>query len=429
MKGQQMRAAERSRHHWRFLCVLLVTAARAGTPVWAEKTHGLPRYETKYYNLYSALDRPKTMEAAARITRMFEEFLRRSKNFGRPPGRFPFYLFNSLAAYHVAGGREGSIGCFSPKLGLMAVSAGRPSEALWSTMQHEAFHQFCRYVITADMPIWANEGLAEYFERAIWTGDGYVPGIIPEKDLRDVRSYINAKHFLLIDKLVRLTRRQWDEQIADEPEAAHRNYIESWSLIHFLIHGEDGKYLKTLDGFLTDLHGGRVQRVQRFRTTIRTLQKPYTQWWTETALTDSHRREWKAVVATLTSFLARAHAQGQTFGTAKKFLAVANNDDLKLPTTKTTQWLPTTLLHSALSRMMKLKQRADARELAPKEWRLELSESTPRLIMVSQDGTTFTGSFRLKGGRVTAVVVRVKRPGEDEGSELDDEGTADEDGS
>ena len=428
-----MRAAKRSRYHCWFLWVLLVTVAWVGTPVWAEKTHGLPRYKTKYYNLYSALNRRRTMEAAARITRMFEEFTRRSKKFGRPQKRLPFYLFNSLATYHVAGGQEGSIGCFSPKLGLMAVSAGRPSAALWATMQHEAFHQFCYTVITPSMPTWANEGLAEYFERAIWTGDGYVPGIIPEKDLRDVRSYMNAKQLLLIDKLVRLTRKQWDEQIADEPEAAHRNYIQSWSLIHFLIHGEDGKYVKTLDGFLTDLHGGRVQRVHRFRTTIRTLQKPYTEWWTETALTDSHRREWKAVVATLTSFLARAHAQGQTFSTAKDFLAAAGNGDLKLPTTKTRQWLPPTLLHSVLSRMMKLKQRADARELAPKEWRLELpeseSESTPRLIMVSQDGTTFTGSFRLKGGRVAAVVVRVKRPDEDEGSESDDEGASGEDGS
>ena len=429
-----MRAAERSQHHCRFLWVLLVLAAWAGTPVSAEKTHALPRYKTKYYNLYSALDRPRTMEAAARITRMFEEFMRRSKNFGGRPSRFPFYLFDSFDSYHDAEGPVGSIGCFSPEVGLMVVSEGRPSEALWPTMQHEAFHQFCHYIISDDMPIWANEGLAEYFERAIWTGDGYVPGIIAEKDLRDVRNYIRVKHFLPVSRLVHLTKTQWDRQMEQNPDAGYRNYIESWSLIHFLIHGEDGKYVETLDGFLTDLHAGRSQRVGKFRMTMRKLEEPYLAWWTKASLVDSSRREWKAVVATLTSFLARAHAQGQTFSTADDFLTAARGDDLKLPTTKTTQWLPTTLLQSALNRMASLKKRPEARELAPKQWRLDLSESTPRLIMVSRDGTTYTGAFKLKGRNVVAVIVRIDQGDKEPSSEKDDspaegDGGTDDDGS
>ncbi len=429
-----MRRAERSRHHWRLVLVLLVLAAWVGTPVWAEKTHGLPRYKTKYYNLYSALDRPQTMEAAARITRMFEEFMRRSKNFGGRPSRFPFYLFNTFASYYAAEGPVGSIGCFSPKLGLMVVSDGRPSEALWSTMQHEAFHQFCRYVISANMPAWANEGLAEYFDRAIWTGDGYVPGIVSQDDIQDVRNYIRVKHFLPIRKLVYLTRSQWNRQMEENPHAGHRNYLQSWSLIHFLIHAEDGKYLKTLDGFLSDLHAGRQQRVLKFRMTMRKLEKPFLAWWPETSLVDSSRREWKAVVATLTSFLARAHVQGQTFSTAEEFLAAARNEDLKLPTTKTTQWLPTSLLRSALTRMASLKKRPEARELAPKEWRLDLSESKPRLIMVSRDGTTYTGAFKLKGKKVVAVAVRIERVDKKQESEQDDspaegDGETDDDGS
>jgi hypothetical protein len=46
---------------------------------------------------------------------------------------------------------------------LMAYVPAGASALGWHVVQHEGFHQFVAQVIRGDMPIWANEGLAEYF--------------------------------------------------------------------------------------------------------------------------------------------------------------------------------------------------------------------------------------------------------------------------
>ena len=57
----------------------------------------------------------------------------------------------------------------------------------WHTVQHEGFHQFAHVVIRGDLPIWVNEGLAEYFGEAVFTGDGFVSGVIPPTAMTGIR--------------------------------------------------------------------------------------------------------------------------------------------------------------------------------------------------------------------------------------------------
>ena len=71
----------------------------------------LKQYETRYYTIYTDLAPDVEREAAARMTRMAEEYHDRTRSFaGVIRHKFPFYLFRNEADYHAAGGMPGSAG-------------------------------------------------------------------------------------------------------------------------------------------------------------------------------------------------------------------------------------------------------------------------------------------------------------------------------
>jgi len=64
-------------------------------------------------------------------------------------------------------------------------SAGEPFSNLWSTLFHEASHQFADMIAAGEMPGWLNEGTASYFEGARILPSGLVQtNLVPETRLR-----------------------------------------------------------------------------------------------------------------------------------------------------------------------------------------------------------------------------------------------------
>ena len=47
--------------------------------------------------------------------------------------------------------------------------------------------------IGGDIPIWVNEGLAEFFAQGLYTGDGFVTGVIPPSRLDRLKSFIRDR--------------------------------------------------------------------------------------------------------------------------------------------------------------------------------------------------------------------------------------------
>ena len=135
--------------------------------------------ETQFYTIHTDLADLPAREASIRITKMADEYERRTRGFGgRIDQKLPFYLYQNPDDYYAAGGPKGTSGIFDGSR-LMAVAGEKLTGLTWQTIQHEGFHQFARTLIQDDLPPWLNEGLAEYFGEAIFTGDGYVVGVIP----------------------------------------------------------------------------------------------------------------------------------------------------------------------------------------------------------------------------------------------------------
>jgi hypothetical protein len=109
-------------------------------------------YQTPYYILHTDLDPEHAREAAIRMTKMAEEYHRRTADFSRSVrGRLPFYLYRFQRDYLEAGGIRGTSGVFDGTT-LRAVTGPEPTDATWHVIQHEGFHQFIRHVIGAKSP-------------------------------------------------------------------------------------------------------------------------------------------------------------------------------------------------------------------------------------------------------------------------------------
>ena len=386
------------------LVALLVVTALTGTA----SAQSLKKHATSYYTLHADMEKEKTLEVAARLTRMFEEYARRSKNFARPPrSKLNCYLYNTIADYERAGGPENSGGCFNRRKGLL-IAADVSAPSLARIMQHEAFHQFAHHAISPEVPVWVNEGLADYFERAIWTGDGYVIGIVSSQDLKMIRKDIALGNQITFSVLIQMSRRRWNDILASSVEAGGRNYREAWSLVHFLAHAEDGKYLKALDRYLSNIHNHQTKRIQVFVDGVEGLGDNYETWWNTASLEDTYRREWEAVVATLTSFIGRAYIQNQHFESIDEFFEAIRTNELKLAASNTKQWLPVSLLDSALARMRRLSHFPDAANLKPLSWSLTFNNRRPQIVLTLKDGTTMTGTFKTQSSRISSVEVDIK---------------------
>lgn len=371
----------------RMLPVVLIMLA-AGWPVTAEPK--LRKVESKYYTIHSDLDAETVREAQLRMEHMAEEYYQRTKSFsGRITKKLPFYLFSRPEDYYAAGGMPGTAGVYNGQR-LMAIAGPQATRFTWHTVQHEGFHQFVHHVIGGEIPPWVNEGLAEYFGESIFTGDGFVSGVIPTRRLERIKRMIADGKAKGIGAMMRLQHGDWNLELTGE------NYDQAWSMVHFLAHAENGRYQKPFTAFMKAVGGGADAQQAwdaHFGRGAGAFEAAWRKYWTELPEHPTADRYGEATVSILTSFLARAAAQRQKFVSAADFIEQAKAGTLQCGQA---DWLPASLLQVALP----------AAATAGK-WSLDAgSKRQPRLILTTPDGLRFEGTFVLKGARVDKVTVR-----------------------
>src|SRR5690242_10590675 len=106
--------------------ILLAVGFGAGWGFAKSAPVELKTYETRYYVIRTDLNEEQAKEAAVRMTRMAEEYVRRTQGFsGKITQRLPFYLFRHEEDYEAAGGPAGTAGVFTGEK-LMAWAGDRP---------------------------------------------------------------------------------------------------------------------------------------------------------------------------------------------------------------------------------------------------------------------------------------------------------------
>ena len=375
----------------RFKTVLALLCLGAGLLAAASAQAGaMKEYQTKYYVIYSDHDEATVKEATARITAMAEEYYERTKDFsGKIHQRLPFYLYSNPDDYKAAGGI--GAGYYTNDKLMACVPKG--STYSWHIVQHEGFHQFVGQVMRGSMPVWVNEGLAEYFAEGIWTGDAFVTGAATSWRLERVRGMIAKGELRPFDQMFALTSEQWRANLD------MRNYDQAWAMVHFLVNADDHKYRKAFSDFLKDCSKGKGPLAlfqQRFGADLKPFEDRFKAWWASPASEPSPDLYATAVVQIYTSFLARVTAAKQAFKTWDEFFASAKAATLQSPPDA---WLPTSLLSTAVN----------SRTGQGGTWALDLSGRQPKVVFTRADGIEFAGQYS-PDGKGFKTRVDVKRP-------------------
>lgn len=345
-------------------------------------------YENAYYIMKTDLPPEAAREASIRMTRMAEEYHRRTKGFsGVITRKFDFVLCSQLRDYTAAGGLPGSAGVYTGNE-LIALADQNLNTKLWHTVQHEGFHQFADAVIGGDLPIWVDEGLAEYFGEGLFTGDGFVIGVVPGDRLTRLQRAIKGDDYKPISQMMVFTHRAWNG------EMSYKNYDQAWAMVHFLVHGDEGKYQAAFVKFMSAVGKGQpwADAWRKYLGPPDAFEKRWRDYWLNLTSDVSADLYTEATIATLTSYMARAAAAGQTFPSSDDFLSAARSQTLKI---LDDDWLPTSILADALRQFTERKTRIEFLSAGGKNY----------IVTTLPDDTRLVGSYTLKKRRVETVSV------------------------
>jgi hypothetical protein len=400
-------------HHVLALAVLALSAlALCAAPTLAQRNRppandgpslrvpaDMKRYETKYYVMFTDITEDEAREAAIRMTKMAEEYHARTQDFsGAIRQKFPFYLFREASDYYASGAMKGSAGVFDGST-LRAIAGEKVGGRTWHVVQHEGFHQFAHAVIgTGTMPMWANEGLAEYFGEAVFTGDGFVSGVMPPFRVKRLKRAVEGDAIRPVSEMMRLSNAQWNGELNIA------NYDQAWAMVQFLAHGDGGKYQKAFSRFMGAIGGGQDAArawAANFGNDAGAsgFEREFKRWITELDDNPTADKYCEGTVAKLTSFLARASIAGQKFESLDAYVAAAKAGDVK---GAKDDWLPPALLDEAV-REVEVFQKGGFEFALGSE---PVGRNTqPTVTAKLPDGTVLTGRYKVRGGKVDSVSV------------------------
>lgn len=247
------------------LFAVLATAvtAEAQNPPGQDWWLRAPTYRSKYYNIKTDFPPADAKPLAEHLDFTFESYwnlLSRLPIRLQRPAMLDLYLFakrddyqNVLRSrFHSDGtGSWGMCITVGNSISLVGWRGEYSLEQMKPLLQHEGFHQVASQLF-AGLPPWANEGLAELFERGVMVDGQLVLGDFPPFDRQRLLQAIAGRRALSLERLLTIDSGQWNEQVRSAD--AQLLYLEAWSLVHFLVFAEQGKYESGYLNFLVMLN-------------------------------------------------------------------------------------------------------------------------------------------------------------------------------
>lgn len=227
---------------------------------WDRAPHG----NSDHYWIKTDLPRDEARELARHLNRIHEAMHRR---LGSLPARRPQhlnvfvfqryedYLYTLRSRFGINAIGTGGMFFVRPEGGAIAVWIGeRPRQRIYSVLQHEAFHQFAYSRFGGDLPIWVNEGLAMFFGEAVLVNRTLVIGQSNPRMIESVRNAIEENRTIAFRDMLTMDNQQWAQAILTG--SAQVQYHQAWAMVHFLIYGDDGRYVNAFERYLWLMNEG-----------------------------------------------------------------------------------------------------------------------------------------------------------------------------
>lgn len=219
-----------------------------------------------HYHIKTDLPNDQARELAQHLNVMYDEYSRRLASLPPRPGIaqvFDVYIFQSQRDYvdtlHTRFGVDatGSGGMFfrSPNgSGLAFFTENLPLRRVEHVVQHEGFHQFAYSRFGDDLPVWLNEGLAEFFGESILVGNKLIIGQSSLRVIEHIKDAIEKRTYIPFRVMLTMSGQQWGGNVRGGDAALQ--YRQAWSMVHFLVYGDGGKYQLPFERYLRLLNNG-----------------------------------------------------------------------------------------------------------------------------------------------------------------------------
>ena len=193
---------------------------------------------SSHYQFHSNIAQDLSDDVAGRMDAMYDEYAGLLKDFDAPKDAGPLsvYLFATQQEYlEFTRAPRNSCGIFvmgrrSRRGYLASFLEIQGRDGLRRTLQHEAFHQFAYFAIGTDIPVWLNEGIAQIFEEAIWTGDQFWLGQVPPRRVWQLQHDLTFRTLLDLKTFTSITPRQWSGVVDRDADKAATYYTQAWAL-------------------------------------------------------------------------------------------------------------------------------------------------------------------------------------------------------
>jgi hypothetical protein len=234
---------------------------RQAQPSWWQRTESL---WSRYYLIRTDLPKAEARDYARHLDRMYEEYSRRLASLPpRAPEKLNVLIFKDRLEYlqtlrlrfGIDGTGTGGMFFVNPQgSGLAFWTGNLPRPRIEHVMQHEGFHQFAYSRFGNDLPVWVNEGLAEFFGEAVLVGNTFILGQSTPRVVESVKNAIELDEYVHFRRMLSMSPGQWMEHVNGGDSSIM--YHQAWSMVHFLVYGEGGRYQSAFEEYLRQLNKG-----------------------------------------------------------------------------------------------------------------------------------------------------------------------------
>ncbi len=217
-----------------------------------------------HYRIRTDLPMDRANELARHLNVMYDEFFRRLAALpARAPAPMTVLLFeNSIDyletlqfKYGIDAAGTGGMFFVKPAGTALAIWVEElPRRRIEHVIQHEGFHQFAWSRFGGDLPLWVNEGLAEFFGNAVVVGRSVIIGQSSSVVVADVKRLIERDETVEFTRMLAMSPEQWSVAVRDGRAAAL--YHQAWSMVQFLVYGDGGRYAKAFEQYLKLINTG-----------------------------------------------------------------------------------------------------------------------------------------------------------------------------
>lgn len=224
---------------------------------------------SRYYSIRSDLPAADTKAYADHLDIMYDEFARRLVNttgLKRRSPEFPNvlmfakqqdYLDTLRTQFGINGTGSGGMFFVTPRgAGLAFWVEGLPRQRVHHVVQHEGFHQFAYAFFGNELPPWLNEGLAEFFGESVVEGKRVIVGQASPQAVGTVRAAVEQGKHIPFPDLLLMDSARWNGNVQGQSATARIQYPQSWSMVHFLVYADDGRYEPMFSDMLRRLNNG-----------------------------------------------------------------------------------------------------------------------------------------------------------------------------